>query len=371
MKPTCRIEIDGKQVHGEFMRRLISCSVSDQEGVSSDSCSIELNDSPPAEIPRTGALIKIWMGYEGAMAYMGTFTVEDVSVNMFEHKMSITGRAAEMGGKVKEGKERHWDDKSLKEVVEEVASDHGLSPMVDSDLGQFRYDWLGQMGESDIHFLERLAERHGALFSVKDGKLIFAAKASGKSASGAALTPITITPAILGTGSAQVQFSDRTKSGKVRASYTDRAKGKKIDIEEESDPDGEADYVLTEQYADEKEARAAAKSMAGDLLRRQATFSCSIPGDPSARAGAPLTFQGCRPGVDGIPFIIKSATHNFSKGGYTTDLSGESQDGGKSAKKGGKGSAPKSGKASSSGGGSGGAPSGSVPLPPVRPSIPA
>ncbi len=270
------------------------------------------------------------MGYSGALAYMGRFTVEDVSVQMFEHQMTITGRAAEMGGKVKEGKERHWDDKTLKDIVSEIAADHGLSPMVDDEIGHFKFDWLGQMGESDIHFLERLAERHGALMSVKDGKLIFASKASGKSASGSALTPITITPDIISPGSGQVQFSDRTKSGKVKASYTDRAKGQKVEIEEESDPDGRADYVLTEQYADEKEARAAAKSMAGDLLRRQATFSCSIPGDPTARAGAPLTFQGCRPGVDGIPFIIKTATHNFSKGGYTTDLSGESQNGPKS-----------------------------------------
>ncbi|WP_322997540.1 phage late control D family protein [Castellaniella sp.] len=327
MTPACRIEIDGAQVHGEFMRRLISCSVSDAEGVSSDSCNIVLNDWPCAEIPRTGALISIFMGYEGALAFMGRFTVEDVSVQMFEHQMTITGRAAEMGGKVKEGKERHWDDKTLKDIVSEVAADHGLSPMVDDEIGQFSYPWLGQMGESDIHFLERLAERHGALMSVKDGKLIFASKASGKSASGSALTPITITPDILSPGSGQVQFSDRTKSGKVKASYTDRGKGKKVEIEEESDPNGKADYVLTEQYADEDEARAAAKSMAGDLLRRQATFSCSIPGNPTARAGAPLTFRGCRPGVDGIPFIIKSATHNISKSGYTTDLSGESQSG--------------------------------------------
>lgn len=329
MTPVCRITVDDVPVSDEFMNRIISCEVTDKEGVSSDTCSIQLNDWPCAEIPRKGAIIRIWMGYEGNVAYMGAFAAEDIEVEMLPHSMSITGKAAEMRGKIKEGKERHWDDKPLKDIIGEIASDHGLTPLVDESIGQYQYDWLGQMGESDAHFLERLAERHGALFSIKDRKLIFAGRASGKSASGTDLTPVIVTPEIVQPGSAKVRFSDRTSHKSVKATYTDRSKASRVEVETESDPDGVADYILPEQYADEAEAKAAAQSVAGALLRRQVTFSCEIVGNPAARAGAPLTFERCRPGVDGIPFIIQTAAHKFSKSGYTVSLDGESKDGAK------------------------------------------
>lgn len=329
MYPICRIEVDGKIVSDEFMYRIASCEVTDKEGVASDTCSIQLNDYPPAEIPRKGAIIKIWMGYRDNLVYMGAFAAEEIEVEMLPYSMSITGKAAEMRGKTKEGRERHWDGKPLKDILGEIAADHGLTPRIDEGIGQTTYEWIGQSGESDIHFVERLAERHGAIFTVKDGKMIFAGKASGKSAAGSDLTPVTVTPDIIQPGSAKVRFSDRTQAKKVKASFIDRGKAKKVELEIESDPDGLADYVLTENYADEAEAEAAAKSVAGAMLRRQLTFSCEIIGNPAARAGAPLTFKNCRDGVDGIPLIIQTATHKYSKSGYTTSLDGESKDGAK------------------------------------------
>ena len=323
MIPTCRITINGALASGAFMSRVISCEVTDKDGVSSDTASIRLNDWPIAAIPETGAIIRIWMGYGVAgAAFMGAFTAEDVEVEFFPFSMSITARAAELRKKKKQNRERHWDKKTVKDIVSEIAGEHGLSPQIDGAVGGHLYEWVGQQNESDIHFLERLAERHDAIFSVKDGKLIFAARGSGSAASGAALTPVIITPGILQPGSGRVRFTDRTQYKSVKASYTDREKAEKLDVEEDSDPKGEAVYRLGEQFADEAEAKKAAKSKAKELKRRTATFSCTILGNPAARAGAPLRFAGCRPGVDGVPFIIETAKHSFSKSGYTTALDG-------------------------------------------------
>ncbi len=38
------------------------------------------------------------------------------------------------------------------------------------------------------------------------------------------------------------------------------------------------------------------------------------------RAGAPLIYAGVRPELDGIEFIIETATHTLSKSGYTTAI---------------------------------------------------
>ncbi len=328
MRPSCRITVEGTPVSGIFSQRIISCEVTDKEGVSSDTVRIQLNDFPPAAIPRKGAIIKVWMGYGvSGMAYMGAFTAEEIEVEILPYRLNITGKAAEMRGKVKQNRERHWDQKPLKDVVGQIAKDHGLEPKVDDTIGAHVYEWLGQQNESDIHFLERLAERHDAIFSVKDGKLIFASRGAGKSTSGADLTPIVVTPAIMAPDSCRIRFTDRTQYKSVKASYADRDKAKKVDVEEDSDDEGDAVYRLGEQFADEAEAKVAAKSKAKELKRRQASFSCEIVGDPTARGGAPLTFAGCRSGIDGLPFIIETATHRYSKSGYTTSLDGQSKDG--------------------------------------------
>jgi len=57
-------------------------------------------------------------------------------------------------------------------------------------------------------------------------------------------------------------------------------------------------------------------------------------GDPRIRAGAPFTYSGVRPGVDGIEFVIETATHTISKGGYTTQVEAKLKTDGKVGGKG-------------------------------------
>lgn len=326
MTPSCRITVDGQLVSGVFMSRILSCEVTDKEGVGSDTVSISLNDWPVAAIPRKGALIKVWMGYAvSGMAYMGAFTAEEIEAEILPYSLNITGKSANLRNGKKQNRERHWDNKTLGDIVSQVARENGLTAKVDAGLGAHRYDWQAQQNESDIHFLERLAQVHDAIFAIKDGKLIFAARGAGQSTSGANLTPILITPKNLKPGSARVRFTDRTQYKKVKASYTDRAKGKKVDVTEPGDGEGEAVYRIGEQFADEAEAKKAAKAKAKALQRRQATFTAEIVGDPAARAGAPTFFVGCRPGVDGLPFIAETAKHRYSKSGYDIALDGQTK----------------------------------------------
>lgn len=332
MTPTCRISVDGTLVSGVFSSRIISCEVTDNEGDYSDTVRIELNDYPFAAIPRKGAIIRVWLGYGVAgVAYMGAFTADEIEVHLFPFRMSIAGRGADFRKAAKENRERHWDETTLGDIVRQIASENGWEAKVDPAIGAHFYEWLGQQNESDFAFLQRMADRHGALFSVKDGNLIFARRGAGETTSGEDLTPYTVVPANLLPGTGRVRFSDRTQYKAVKASYTDPATVLKVDVSADSDAEGTAVYRIGEQFADAAEAMAAAKAKAAELKRRQAAFSCTVIGDPTARAGAPLAFAVGRPGVDGLPFIIGTATHRYSKAGYTTALSGESKDGQRAA----------------------------------------
>ncbi|MER9652550.1 contractile injection system protein, VgrG/Pvc8 family [Mesorhizobium sp. M0152] len=331
MTPQIEITVDGKPVSGVFYSRLISIRVTDKEGTRSDTIDLKLDDSHPfAEIPRRGAKISVAMGYrETGVQSMGEFVVDEVELECLPYAINVQGKAADMRETLKAHKNRHWDDMTVKDIVSEIAGDHGLSPAVSDAVGDHNYKWFGQVDESDMSVLDRLAARHDALFTVKDGKLIFAEKGAGKSASGKAVGGFILTPDKIVQGTCKVSMSDRGSFGKVVGYYQDKDDAERKEIEVESDvSDSPAVYRLREAFSSEEEATKAARSKSKNLSRGGLTTAVTALGDTSIRAGGGFAYGNVRPGVDGIPWIIETAEHSFSKSdGYKTAIQGKVKSG--------------------------------------------
>ncbi|WLP53187.1 phage late control D family protein [Agrobacterium fabrum] len=331
MKPRVEVSIDGVPVAGHFYERLLSLTVTDEEGMKSDTVDIELNDGPPnfLAIPRKGAIISVKMGFGDDLVPKGVFTADKVNVDCLPYKMSISGKAADLrSGKLKERQERSWDKSKLGDILSQIASESGLTPAIDDDLADFEYDWLAQQDESNINFLRRLAERHNGLFAVKQKRLIFTRLGSGLSASGAPLGSIILTPEKIKVGSLKVEINDRTKYSKVVAYYQDSDKAERVEIETDADADGDSVYRLPEPYASPAEADKAAQAKAKELQRGEGSVSVTVIGDAGIDAGLPLLFADIRPGVDGVPYIIKTAKTAYTKtGGLEVAVSGRLYDG--------------------------------------------
>ncbi len=310
---------------------MLSLTVTDEEGMKSDTVDIELNDGPPnfLAIPRKGAIISVNMGFGDDLVPKGVFTADKVNVDCLPYKMSISGKAADLrSGKLKERQERSWDKTKLGDILSQIASESGLTPAVDGDLANFEYDWLAQQDESNINFLRRLAERHNGLFAVKQKRLIFTRLGSGLSASGAALGSVILTPEKIKVGSLKVEFNDRTKYSKVVAYYQDSDKAERVEIDADADADGDSVYRLPEPYASPAEADKAAQAKAKELQRGEGSASVTVIGDAGIDAGLPLLFANVRPGVDGVPYIIKTAKTAYTKtGGLEVVVSGRLYDG--------------------------------------------
>lgn len=331
MHPKVEITIDGQPVAGAFYERLISVSVTDKEGIESDTFDMELNDGPEVgflALPRTGAKVDIRIGY-GAAQSLGQFVVTKVSGKCIPYSLSISGKSEDLGGsKLKEKKDKHWDNKSVKDIVDDIAKDSGLSANVDSEVGAHTYEYFAQQDESPIHVLRRLEQRHNGLFKVKDGQLIFSARGSGNSASGSFMGSCTIVPSMIIQGTCSFEANDRTKYSKVVAYHQDKGKAERVAVEAEGNSDGDAEYRIPEPFSSVEEADKAAQSKAKDLKRGEGSASVTVVGDPGITAGAPLLFSGVRPGLDGVPYIIDTATHTYSKGdGYKTQISAKLYDG--------------------------------------------
>jgi len=331
MKPRVEVSIDGVPVAGHFYERLLSLTVTDEEGMKSDTVDIELNDGPPnfLAIPRKGAIISVKMGFGDDLVPKGVFTADKVNVDCLPYKMSISGKAADLrSGKLKERQERSWDKTKLGDILSQIASESDLTPAVDDDLADFEYDWLAQQDESNIQFMRRLAERHNGLFAVKQKRLIFTRLGSGLSASGAPLGSIILTPEKIKVGSLKVEINDRTKYSKVVAYYQDSDKAERVEIDADADADGDSIYRLPEPFASPAEADKAAQAKAKELQRGEGSVSVTVIGDAGIDAGLPLLFADIRPGVDGVPYIIKTAKTAYTKtGGLEVAVSGRLYDG--------------------------------------------
>jgi len=330
MKPRIEITIDGQPVAGAFYERLISVSVTDKEGVKADTFDMELNDGPPQflAIPRKGAIVDIRIGY-GTTRSLGRFTVDKVTPKCLPYSMTIGGKSADLrNGKLKEKQERHWDKKKLKDVVSEIAGESGLSASVDSEIGDFEYEWIGQQDESNLEFMRRLERRHNALFAIKDGKMVFAKRGSGLSSTGTFAGTVIVTPDMIVQGSCSFEANDRTKYSKVVAYHQDKDKAERVEIEAEGDEDGDSVYRIPEPYSSLEEADKAAQAKARELKRGEGSASVTVIGDTAITAGSALLFKGVRPGLDDVPYVIDTATHKYDKsGGYTTAISAKLYDG--------------------------------------------
>ena len=243
--------------------------------------------------------------------------------------LSISGKAADLrSGKLKENQERHWDNKKIKDIVSEIAGEAGLSAAIDSEIGDHEYEWIAQQDETDIHFLERLARRHNALFTIKSGKLVFAKKGSGQSASGASTGSVIVTPSIIIQSTCHFEANDRTRYSKVVAYYQDRDRAERVEIEADADADGDSVFRVTEPFADAAEADKAAQAKAKDLERGKGSAGVTVVGDTSIIAGAPLLFDRVRPGLDGVPYVIDTVEHSYSKSsGFLTKIDAKLYDG--------------------------------------------
>lgn len=339
MHPIVQMTIDGQPVAGAFYERLISLSVVDKEGIESDTFDASLNDGPPdfLALPRKGAIAVIQLGYrETGTRQVGRFTVDSVKAKCLPYGLTISGKAADLRkGKLKTRAERHWDGKTLGEIVKEVAGDVGLTARVAPSIAGHRYDWVGQQDETPTHFLERLARRHNALLTVKNGNLVFAERGAGQSAAGSALTPVVITPPLVIDGTLDFEFADRQAFGKVVSYYQDRKQAKRIEVEASGEASSDSVYRIPEPFADAAEADKAAQAKAKQLKRGEGSFSVDVIGDTSIQAGAPLVCEGIRPGLDGVQWLIDSVTHTISKSaGFRSKISAKISDG-KSGKAGG------------------------------------
>lgn len=315
------VTIGGQSISSVLSPVLTAITVDDKAGTHSDTASIDIDDrNGQIAFPKAGAEVSISLGWLGAgvrEVFSGVVDeVQSTGSRGGGMNLSVKAKGFDATGKAKEGKERHFDDKTVKDIITTVASDADIAVEVDPEIASIVIDYIAMQGESLLHFGQRLARMVGASFRVQGKRAVMARRASDYTPTvtaerGVNLHSWDITPVV-----------SRPKYKKAKARYYDRAKGRVETVEQTIDETALSDaaFYRRELAADEAEAKRMVKADAAVAAEQSGIGSVVIEGAPDAIPDGLCVIKGARPGIDGS-YRIKGVSHSYTRGGgYTTTL---------------------------------------------------
>ncbi|EKN3987626.1 phage late control D family protein [Yersinia enterocolitica] len=345
-RPAFDIKIGGK-TQTTVNDRLISLTLTDNRGFEADMLELVIDDADQkVALPKRGAQIDIALGWKGEpLVNKGRFTVDEISHSGPPDQLIVTARSADFRDTFNVKREYSWHDITVGKVVASIASRYGLKAGVSEDLGKIEIEHADQTSESDISFLTRMAEKLGAITTIKNGMLLFMHPGRAVSQSGKLLPAITITRASGDKHSFRV--ADRDAYTGVTAYWLDLNYGKpqktsvrrkrksktppKVKTPASTSKEGnylegvEGNvFVMRETYKTERAARRAAAARWSKLQRGAAEFTMTLArGRADLFPELPAVMQGFKPEIDQAAWIITQVTHTIGDNGFTTALNFE------------------------------------------------
>lgn len=312
-----RVTAGGEDVTSQLEQLGVSITITDAIGTESDRAEIEFDDlGGQIDSVETGVELLIWLGYVPGLDFMGRYIVDEVRYEGWPQKVIVLARAADQRESLKERRVEAYEDMTLGDIFQEVAGRNGLQAAVSGQIASFLYPYIAQQEESDEEFASRLAGKHGAIATVKNGRLIVVPKGSGENPDGQSMGTFQVRrPGNL--VSYSVTWKDKPAHETVEASWFNRDEAELETVEEEASDHGPT-YRIREPFPTEEEAQEAARSKAVDIRRGEASATFEIEGDTDARAEMFLQCSGVRSKVDGL-WSIERVEHRVD-GTFTTTI---------------------------------------------------
>lgn len=316
--------VGGQDITLNLSPVLISLSVGDRTGSSSDTASIEIDDTDGRVVmPRPGAAVAIYLGWVGegiGLVFQGTVDEIRASGSRSGRTLSISASGMKTREKAKQGQRRHFDDTTIGDALKTTGEAAGLSVSVDPALASLRRPYIALDDESFVAFGQRIAKEIGGTFKIVGTKAILARRNGGQAPGGGDLPTIT---AAWGSNLHDYDISPilgRPVEKEALARWYDMRKADWHQTTAETETEGGI-TIKPARFAEPDEDRAGeqTKADAAESDRRSGEGSVTIEGNIAAQPEGTCIVAGCRPGVDGV-YRIEAVDHEYSRGGFTTRL---------------------------------------------------
>ncbi|MCR6673218.1 phage late control D family protein [Devosia ginsengisoli] len=323
-KAAFRVIVDGDDITGNLTPILTSLTVQDKAGQSSDTASLEIDDTDGKIImpsPRSKISIELgWSDTGVGQVFSGVVDEVEAKGGRSGRSISISAKGLDTRGKAKQGQRRHFDNATVEEALTAAGKTAGLAVKVDSAFASITREYIGLDNESFVSFGERLAREVGGTFKIVGDTAILADRNGGRGVGGQALPTIraewgvnlhsySIMP-ILGRPiekRAAARSFDKEVADYV-ASFADTGT-------DDAETDKEAPFLEPDE--DSASARASADAKQAD--RKAGEGTVVIEGNIDAQPEGVCEVVGCRPGIDGS-YRIDAVSHSHSRSGFITTL---------------------------------------------------
>ncbi|MFL5742682.1 MAG: phage late control D family protein [Flavisolibacter sp.] len=172
-----QIVYNHKNITKDISDYLLSLKYDDRTEAKSDEIELELHDKDLLWqndwYPAKGDKLSIEIRDKGASLQCGTFTIDEMEIMTDRNGdiVRIRGMAAAITKKIRTKRSSAHENKTLKELAESVATNHGLT--LQGQIGNIRIGRITQYQESDLSFLHRISSKFGYTFSIRDNTLTF------------------------------------------------------------------------------------------------------------------------------------------------------------------------------------------------------
>ena len=317
--------VAGQDITAVLTPVLISLSVSDRSGQSSDSASIEIDDTDGRVVlPAPGARVTISLGWEHSgvgTVFVGTLDELTARGGRGGRTLSLTAKGMDTRDKPKQGQRRHFDNSSIKDALTTAGKAAGMSEVkVDAQLGAIVRPYIGLDDESFVAFGERIAAEVGGTFKIVGDTAILAKRNGGASPGGGALPTVT---AAWGDNLHSYDIAPilgRPVEKQTLSRWYDRRAAGWGSETADTGTDG-AITVKPARFAEPDKARAKDRSGAdaAESDRKAGEGTVTMEGNINAQPEGLCVVSGCRPGVDGT-YRIEAVQHSYSRSGFITTL---------------------------------------------------
>ncbi|UGA40140.1 hypothetical protein JOS77_12800 [Chromobacterium haemolyticum] len=176
--PAFELSYNGKSITADIARHALSVSYTDHLSGESDELDVELEDVDGRWLdgwyPDKGATLALKLGYRGAaLVAAGSFDIDEVEYRSPPSTVRIRALATGVQHPLRTKNGRAYEQITLQALAQRVAKRHRMK--LQGKIETVNIDRLTQYHETDLQFLQRVADQHGYVCKVIDNnrKLVF------------------------------------------------------------------------------------------------------------------------------------------------------------------------------------------------------
>lgn len=315
----------GTDLTGTLLDRPTRITITDAEGISSDTLEVELDDrGQSVTLPAIGDRLRLLMGYleRPPIPTIGDFVVDEVRLSGPTTSISFTGKGADMTRAIKAPLISDGDDATLADLARRIARRHGYTAELHPDADTITLGHIDQQTESDMALLTRLARDRDWVLRLDGDRLILRPHAGN-------LPPARDAqpwrPPLHRIDARRITRYDyttnaRARYGRVRAWHYDPDTGRRVPVEVGDGEHEDAPTLdLRHDARDERAALDMAAARLRQLRRASGSLTLEMPGDTRLLAGHHIYITGLSDPIAG-QWVIQRVEHTLDASGLRTRL---------------------------------------------------